>query len=1146
MKNISRTGAFVFICVLILAQAFGVLLLTFVVGANPAEIFSDGFESGDFSVWSGKTKSAASSSSVVSDVVHHGVYAAKFVLPSSGYAVCYKDFSGYSTVYGRVYIQFDATPRTGEYWQLTPQFLDSSHTIALGNFFLYNDAGTVKWALRYYTDSKDVNHVYSTEPEINTNTWYCLEVKVKIHATEGEVVGFIDGVERLKTTGLNNDGRGNPRRMEIGPWHTYTDAFTLRTDCVKIADTYIGPEGPPEPVEPKWLDGWQYRKAVTIDNTQSVRSLADFQVSVEVDTQDLIAAQKMQSDCRDIRFTNGDGTTILSHYIEGGTNTTNTKIWVRVPFIAASSNKTIYMYYGNSSKLIAEPGSFFPLSDASIVLEKSDSGFDSSSVHTLSVVENESGKYKYCGYYGCQMDEGIGLAWSNDLYNWVKYDGNPLLAPARWASVIKNDTHFNLFYTKDYTPVGSWTWNALATSSDGINFTDQEAMIPPQEGYYHGNSFIFDNRERDGKYYLFTHYVDTTTGGRHEIAARSATSLTTLDEANPVIVISSDGVLAAPSVMYHNGLYYLTCEVLMPGNLWVTTAYYSKSITSNYIECANSPILKDDDACNFLHLINEDLYLYYSHVAEPDLDQWDLRLRTYSPSQGKAVFDWYDGDFPKKTIWTTQQGSWKTHQNGSHLVICRSGGSNGSIYEKEESFSDFVYEQCFQKVGNRVYATWRIGGNGERYRVWVSPTNYELTRHSSWSDAGTTLISGTHNASFNAGYDNIMKIVANGANFEVRLNDIKICNVTDSVYTQGMIGLEFYNTETNYWDWVRIRKYTEPEPVAWVNAAEENIYSFTLNSDQDQYYAGLSIATLTAKCTKGSVGIANATISFEVDDPDNKTLFSWSNRTDQNGTATFAFLISRNMVSGNYTARATCYDIEHPQFAAKTSFQVVSLVPSSQLNVWFDSPDIALITRDTNINLNILNAGNITAYNVSITWRVPEGLEIISMDMLQNGIIAPGEKVTLSSIITTYKPSRYVLVANVTFKDDPMGSSTLVSSCERAIIFAYHMGYPVDLENMKAEASPSQIVANLTVTNYGDDSVNVTLICTAVHETYKLALSSSSTSVIIAPRAAITVNLTIDVTMAPKGEYTLRGILSTALPKYGGFTLTYKEETLIV
>jgi len=99
--------------------------------------------------------------------------------------------------------------------------------------------------------------------------------------------------------------------------------------------------------EDPWLLGWGYRRKITITNSTS--SLTDYQVLVTLDTASLISGGKMRSDCGDIRFTDSDGSTLLSYWLESGCNSTSTKLWVKVPSIPASSTKAIYLYYGNPS-----------------------------------------------------------------------------------------------------------------------------------------------------------------------------------------------------------------------------------------------------------------------------------------------------------------------------------------------------------------------------------------------------------------------------------------------------------------------------------------------------------------------------------------------------------------------------------------------------------------------------------------------------------------------------------------------------------------------------------------------------------------------------------------------------------------------------
>jgi len=97
-----------------------------------------------------------------------------------------------------------------------------------------------------------------------------------------------------------------------------------------------------------WYDAaWECRMKVFVNNTANPNQLTDFQVLVNVDTGSLINAGKMQNNGEDIRFTDSDGITLLSHWIESGINSSNTRIWVKIPSIPANSTKTIYLYYAN-------------------------------------------------------------------------------------------------------------------------------------------------------------------------------------------------------------------------------------------------------------------------------------------------------------------------------------------------------------------------------------------------------------------------------------------------------------------------------------------------------------------------------------------------------------------------------------------------------------------------------------------------------------------------------------------------------------------------------------------------------------------------------------------------------------------------------
>lgn|GEM_PF-2792775 len=95
-----------------------------------------------------------------------------------------------------------------------------------------------------------------------------------------------------------------------------------------------------------------YRRSITI-HENSGNDLTDYQINLSVNTHQLIYENKMRIDCGDFRFSYLDnGSQInIPYWLEGGCNTPQTKIWIKVPRIPANSEAVVYMYYGNQSAI---------------------------------------------------------------------------------------------------------------------------------------------------------------------------------------------------------------------------------------------------------------------------------------------------------------------------------------------------------------------------------------------------------------------------------------------------------------------------------------------------------------------------------------------------------------------------------------------------------------------------------------------------------------------------------------------------------------------------------------------------------------------------------------------------------------------------
>jgi hypothetical protein len=249
-----------------------------------------------------------------------------------------------------------------------------------------------------------------------------------------------------------------------------------------------------------------------------------------------------------------------------------------------------------------------------------DQSWETVAPHTLSVVQMNSRGYAYWGYYGINGCAGVGLAWSNDLVHWTKYSGNPLFSNARWPSVLKVGRVFYMLYEKDFCAT---SYINLATSTDGITFTDLKTIVRPQPGIRNQNPNLFYN-PNDGKYYIYWYRGDEAT--TWDINARSAATIANLDDAaSEVTVIHSTRRLASPNVLYYSNTYFLPTEVKDSSNQWNVRVYASAFPTRGFYILPGNPVLASDSACLFQFIIGDRLHTYYCKRTNSDWTGVDYR-----------------------------------------------------------------------------------------------------------------------------------------------------------------------------------------------------------------------------------------------------------------------------------------------------------------------------------------------------------------------------------------------------------------------------------------------------------------------------------------------------------------------------------------
>lgn len=252
---------------------------------------------------------------------------------------------------------------------------------------------------------------------------------------------------------------------------------------------------------PSWYNtNWTRRKEVTLNNTTNPSILTNYQIAITVSYDG-----DMQADFDDIRFTDSDGTTLLSQWLETKTDSTSATFWVKIPSIAASSNKLIYMYYGNTSATAVTDGkntfTFFDdfetthssLINAPTALTIPTYDSSGQAIHP-DVVYFPSGWNGYTYWmaftpYTNTNDqfENPSIVVSNDNSTWIVPPGltNPIAnTPANGynadTELVYNDTTDELYMyyiSYDQTVPINTVYFMFTKSSDGVTWTTPTSLL---------------------------------------------------------------------------------------------------------------------------------------------------------------------------------------------------------------------------------------------------------------------------------------------------------------------------------------------------------------------------------------------------------------------------------------------------------------------------------------------------------------------------------------------------------------------------------------------------------------------------------------------------------------------------------------------
>jgi len=290
-----------------------------------------------------------------------------------------------------------------------------------------------------------------------------------------------------------------------------------------------------------------------------------------------------------------------------------------------------------NEKAIVKTVSYPKIVDNYVAIEGEKEKWDDKLVHTFSIIEYPGhNNFKYWGYYGLDnyneknsIKKKAGLVFSNDLKNWVKYEGNPIINDnCRWPTAIVSNNKVYIFYAQ-YNRDGD-SQIVMQSADDGVHFKDIKVVVSYKSGEQNQNPFIYFN-SKDKSFYLF-YYNGTErskTNKQWNIMLKKSENIEELIQAKPVLVIASKQTMAAPSIVFYNNTYYLLVEEFNNSakmDKWVTNAFYSDKINTGYKRVANNPVLADNDACAFQYLLKDKLFVTYSHALNNEKSKWNLKM----------------------------------------------------------------------------------------------------------------------------------------------------------------------------------------------------------------------------------------------------------------------------------------------------------------------------------------------------------------------------------------------------------------------------------------------------------------------------------------------------------------------------------------
>ncbi len=210
--------------------------------SSAPSLHADGFESGNFSAWTGTSATFGETATVVNTMAHHGSYSAMFASNGGGgteRAYCFKTLLSMSELYARGYFYVSASgiaANDNRFYFLI--FKAGSNPVAFAGW--RQTGGILKWTLLIRDGTGWAGAFSTVSPSLNQ--WYCVEFYWVESAVGGHAKLWVDGVLVCSITGKNTAYYGDVNRVDFGLAEIVNcGATTTYGDCCIVVGAWIAP-----------------------------------------------------------------------------------------------------------------------------------------------------------------------------------------------------------------------------------------------------------------------------------------------------------------------------------------------------------------------------------------------------------------------------------------------------------------------------------------------------------------------------------------------------------------------------------------------------------------------------------------------------------------------------------------------------------------------------------------------------------------------------------------------------------------------------------------------------------------------------------------------------------------------------------------